>query len=158
IIRAINLVPGNNVAVNAVFFGAATGSSSAQFLGTDTTTQGNWRSAYGADGYDIAQDTSAANPVIPAYAQVSLSGESNWTWPSSYTAIYPLQNAASNGTIAACWFAPSSFDIHIDLTDGRTHQVALYATDPDGSVEFQVLDAASETVLDTETPATSFGS
>ena len=39
--------------------------------------------------------------------------------------------AAGNGDIAATWYSSTSFAINIDLTDGQTHQVALYATDLD---------------------------
>ncbi len=36
----------------------------AQFVKDDTTTQGNWSSAYGADGYSLA----ASTQVLPSYA------------------------------------------------------------------------------------------
>jgi hypothetical protein len=51
----------------------AGGNASAQYVATDTTTQGSWRGVYGGDGYDIAEDTSAANPLLPSYAELQLS-------------------------------------------------------------------------------------
>ena len=59
--------------------------AAATFLATDTTTQGSWRNAYGADGYDIAADTSATNPKLPAYATLGITGASTYTWTTSTT-------------------------------------------------------------------------
>jgi hypothetical protein len=133
------------------------------FAGIDTTTDGAWRSAYGQDGYDITQDTSGTNPGLPSYAQVSLSGASNWTWGTDTGSPYALENAAGNGDIAATWFSTTSFTINIDLTDGQTHQVALYATDWDvvadlsgpnyvpRSERFDVINAVTGALLDSRT-------
>ena len=64
-----------NVASTSNFSNAvAVVTSAASFLGTDTTTEGSWRNAYGADGYDIAADTSAGNPKLPSYATLSITG------------------------------------------------------------------------------------
>ncbi|MHB1559743.1 MAG: beta strand repeat-containing protein, partial [Isosphaeraceae bacterium] len=127
--------------------------SSATFLGTDTTTQGNWRNAYGADGYAIAQDTSAANPKLPSYATLNITGASNYTWTRSTTDIRALQNAADTGRIAAAWYSSSSMSFNLNLTGG-THKVSLYAVDWDNhgrSEQVQVIDAASGAVLSSET-------
>ena len=125
--------------------------SAADFLGTDTTTGGNWRSAYGSDGYDIAQDPSSNNPSLPSYAQVSIPARPDWTWPSGTTGLVPLENAAGTGTILAAWTAADSMDFHIDLTDGQTHQVALYSTDPGSTQQFDIIDTSTGQLLDSET-------
>ena len=88
--------------------------------------------SYGGDGYDIAQDNSGANPSLPSYATVSFSGESTYIWGTTNAGLVPLENAAGSGTIAACWYSSTSFDIDLSLTDGRTHQVALYVTNAGG--------------------------
>ena len=94
VIKVTNL--GNaNALVNGLFFGGKPTSppptASATFVGTDTTTQGSWRNAYGADGYDIAADTSATDPKLPSYATLSLAGASNYTWTTSTTDPAPCR-------------------------------------------------------------------
>ena len=159
IIRVTNLGPDVNANINAIFFGGAASAPTAQasFLGADTTTGGDWRSAYGGDGFDIAQDSSGNSPDMPSYAQVSISGQNNWTWPDGTTGLVPLDNAAGTGTILACWTAPGTMEFHINLTDGQTHQVTLYSTNPGASQQFDVLDATTGITINTETLAGSTG-
>ena len=53
-----------NVSSTSNFSNAATvvGTASALFVSTDVTTQGTWRNAYGAEGYDIAADSMRRQP------------------------------------------------------------------------------------------------
>ncbi len=152
-----NLNPNSNTVVNGLFFGPpAIPSAGASFLGTDSSTQGNWRSSYGGDGYDIPADPSGAGPVIPPYAEVSLAGATPADWTTSTTDPRALQDAANDGRIASGWFAGASMTFDVDLTDGQPHKVALYALDWDGygggrSERIDVLDAASGAVLSTQT-------
>jgi hypothetical protein len=130
--------------------------ATATFLSADTTTQGNWVGVYGNGGFDIAQDTSAANPSIPSYAQVGITGAYNFTWSSTTTDVRTLRNAARTGRIEACWFSTSSFSINLNLTDGQTHRVALYAADYDGfgggrNERIDVINNSTGTVLDSRT-------
>ena len=106
-------------------------SSTATFLGTDTTTEGNWRNAYGADGYDIAADTSATDPKLPSYATLSITGASTYIWATSTTDANALQNAADTGRIASTWYTSTTMSFDLDITGGRTHEVSLYAVDFD---------------------------
>ncbi len=56
--------------------------------------------------------------------------------------------------MSACWYSGSSFTVDVNLTDGQTHKVSLYALNWEGSgrsEQVDVLDAASGTVLDSET-------
>ena len=128
-----------------------TATASASFVGTDTTTGSDWRSAYGGDGYDIVRDPSNNNPSLPSYAQVSITGDNEWTWPSGTTGLVPLDAAAGSGTISACWFAPNSFDLNIDLTDSLTHQVALYSTNLGSTQQFDVSEANTGHLLNSKT-------
>ena len=48
----------------------------AMFLGTDTTTQGDWTTAYGREGYVLPGIASAT----PSYATITPSGHSSWTF------------------------------------------------------------------------------
>ena len=104
------------------------------FLGTDTTTEGNWEETYGGDGYDIPGLT--AN--LPAYAQVTLgSTAAASVWTSSATDPRALEEPGSTGRIASGWFSGSSATetIDVNLTDGQTHLLALDAMDWDGAGE-----------------------
>ena len=160
-IRVTNLNSANAL-IEGIFFGGSSApavSSAAQFLKVDTATQGNWRSAYGADGYSIAGD-SAANP---AYGQASLAGQLFYQWTASTTDVRGLQKATNpNDRIAAAWYSGGTFTIDVNLTDGGTHQLAAYATDWDGylggrSERIDVVDAATGTLLDSRS-VFSFGS
>jgi hypothetical protein len=119
------------------------------FTGADTTTQGNWQGVYGRQGYLLAGDTQQ----LPATIQVTLSGQSGYIWAASSADSRALQKASTPGDrIAACWYTSTSFSIAVNLTDGQTHQMALYLLDWDrtGRVEnVTVLDAATGAVLDT---------
>ncbi len=58
--------PSSSTALSQVVNGA-TATATASFVGTDTTTQGNWKGVYGSDGYNVIGDTAS----YPAYAQVT---------------------------------------------------------------------------------------
>ncbi len=143
---------GVNAVLSGLFFGGSGGttiaSSTAVYLKTNTTVQGSWEGAAGTQGTDVAG--AAAN--VPSYAQVTLAGQSSWTWAASTTDLRALQNPAG-GRIAACWYG-STFTVDVNLTDGQTHQVGLYFLDWDngGRTErVDVLDAATGSVLDSRT-------
>jgi hypothetical protein len=127
----------------------------ATYGGVDTTTQGNWNGVYGAEGYTIATGT----PSLPSYlTNFTVTGADTYTWVT--ISVDPRAPQAGIGTnrIAATWFnsVSSSFSYDVNITDGQTHQVAVYAVDWDnyqgGRVEqMQVVDGVSGAVLDTRT-------
>jgi hypothetical protein len=122
--------------------------ATAVFAKYDTTTQGTWKGVYGSNGWAIAEDSTN----YPAYATVALNGESNYVWASSTTDVRALESGATSGRIASTWYSYSSFTINVNLTDGKAHQVAMYAVDWDdlGCAETITLtDASSGTLLDT---------
>ena len=133
-------------AVNA----GAGGSAAAAFIRTDTTTQGSWKNVYGAEGQVIFGDAN----VVPAYAQLSLTGQSTVLWTSSTSDVRALQKAAAADRIASGWFSFSNFGFDLNLTDGSMHPVALYLVDWDTTSRVEridVLDAGTNAVLDTRT-------
>ncbi len=70
-----------------------------------------------------------------------------------------LQEVGSSYRIVACWYSPTSFTVNVNLTDGQTHQLALYLLDwirSNRNEQVQILDAATGNVLSTET-ASNFG-
>jgi len=63
-------------------------------------------------------------------------------------------SSGSSSRIASTYYSYSSFTIDVNLTDGNMHRIALYLLDWDTSSRSEtisILDAASNTVLDTET-------
>jgi hypothetical protein len=127
--------------------------SSAQFVKLDKRTEGNWKGVYGADGFNVIDDSVS----YPPYAAVTPSGQSSVIWASATTDPRALERESSSGRIAAAWRttpnAPgASFTIDVNLTDGKSHQVALYCLDWNGgdrSQNIEILDAASGAALDT---------
>ena len=120
--------------------------AAAAFVKYDTSTQGTWKGVYGSNGFAIANDSTN----YPGYATVVLAGEGDYTWDSPTTDVRALESGVTSGRIASTWYS-SGFTIDINLTDGNTHQVALYAVDWDnlGRAEsIRLTDAASGTVLD----------
>jgi len=69
--------------------------ATAGFVKTDTTTMGGWIGAYGADGYFVSQDSNTKTPWL---RHGHLSGQANWTWAASTTALPALQNPRTRAT------------------------------------------------------------
>ena len=76
--------------------------TTAIFLKTDTTTQGNWIGTYGTQGYDVIGNATS----LPSYATVTPSGQSTYTWAASTTDPRALQDAGGTGRIAAAGTPP----------------------------------------------------
>src|SRR5262249_14674719 len=103
--------------------------TAATFVKTDTTTKGNWKGVYGADGSNVL---GSGTTSYPSYAQVSATGQSSYTWAASTTDVRALLKPGSTSDrIAASWFTSLSLTIDLNLTDGSSHQVALYLLDWD---------------------------
>jgi hypothetical protein len=131
---------------------------SASFVGTDTTTQGNWQGKYGSDGYGVPNGGEA----LPSYdPTLSVNGENTWTWASNPTDTRAPETGTGgiNARTASCWYSGTSFSFDVNIITG-THQVALYLLDYDNqgrSETVQVLDSSSGMVLDTRTIPDSSG-
>ena len=137
-----------NAVVSGVFFGGA--GPSATFIATDTTTQGNWKSKYGAEGYTVVDD-SAKNPSYAAGVTSSLA--TDYSWVSSTMDLRALQKAAAADRIATSWYSSSFFYVDLNFTDQTTHQVAVYCVDWDSHGRTQtidILDASTNAVLNTQ--------
>jgi hypothetical protein len=122
--------------------------SAVNFLGADTTTEGNWHGVYGLDGYSVADDSQST----PAYASFTIANEQLWTWESSTTNPVALENGSNTGRLAAAWWSATTFDFTVNVTDGKQHAVALYVLDFDNKARIetiQVVDIATGDVLDT---------
>ncbi len=155
----ITLVGGMNGVISGAFFdssaASATGSTPpptsgtgmAHFVTTDTGRQGNWQGAYGADGYSLAGDKQS----VPAYAALTPQNELSWTWAASTADLRALETSSGTGRIAATWYNLPTFSIDLNITDGGSHQIALYSVDWDirnRAMTIQVVDAQTGAVLD----------
>ncbi|MCU1262350.1 MAG: putative glycosyl hydrolase [Bryobacterales bacterium] len=135
--------------------GKTSSPATATFIKADATTQGNWRSAYGAEGYNVVGD-SAKNPP---YVTPAASGQLSYTWAGSTSDVRALQKASDpTGRIASTWYSPAYFIIDLNTTDQLQHQVALYCVDWDTTGRRQTVDVldASGNVLNTQVLNTNF--
>ena len=148
VVRSLFLVLISLISTGAVY--ASPSQAVTTFVSSDVVSQGNWQAKYGADGYSIA----SSNQALPSYASFATLNQSNCVWTNDTTDPRALQTITPPGRIASAWFNSSTFSLDVNLTDGKAHQVAIYALDWDtylgGRVEtIQVVDANSDTVLDT---------
>ncbi len=95
------------------------------FVTTDTTTQGNWKTTYGIDGYSVSGDSAH----LPNYAQVKSAGQAAYTWSDATSDARALQRASSGPRVASCWYHSSDFTFEVNCTDGLSHRLALYCLD-----------------------------
>ena len=129
----------------------ASSGNQAAFVRPDTSTGGSWKGTYGSDGYAIAYDSQS----IPSYATFAVQNQSNYTWASGTSDSRALQTGSGTGRIASTWYSGTTFNFDLNLTDGNSHQIALYAVDWDnwggGRAErVQIVDANTNAVLDTQ--------
>ncbi len=119
----------------------------AEFLRSDATSQGNWKSAYGRAALAIAGD--AVN--WPSFSTIRMPVQSPGVWAASTSDIRGLQKAASEDRVAPHWYAPSNLSFDIRFKDRQTHQLAIYCVDWDSDDRVQMIelkDARTQTVLD----------
>ncbi len=121
----------------------------ATFVATDTTTQGTWQGVYGNQGVVVVGDTQQ----LPAGIQVTPSGAGGVVWaPTTADPRAPQKVSNSADRIAACWYAPTTFSIDVNITDGQAHRLALYLLDWDSQNRSEVVtvaDPATGVALDT---------
>lgn len=119
------------------------------FLGTDTTTLGNWRTRYGRDGAMIAADAGA---VPFRSATVTPRGKNDYAWGET-TEARGLVRVNGSDRWAGCWYADPVFDVEIVPTGGPA-RLSAYFMDFDSigrSERVELIDPATNAVLDTRT-------
>jgi hypothetical protein len=120
--------------------------NAATFVNTDIATEGNWKTLYGPDGYNVIQDST----LYPSFVNVAVGG-TPYTWAAQTSDVRGLQKNTS-GRIAASVYSTTSFTVDLHFTDGAQHKVAFYFVDWDlaaRSESAQILDGDSGAVLDT---------
>jgi hypothetical protein len=115
----------------------------AAFVKTDTTTQGSWMGKYGAQGAYVFEDASnlPATIVVTPNGNLDCGGNSgNGCWAPTTSEPRALEKLSDptnhDDRIAACWYTQSSepgstYSIDVKISDGQTHQMALYILDWD---------------------------
>ena len=116
----------------------------ANFLATDTGTEGSYQGIYGADYSTMIGSTGnvISNGSL-SYGTFKVLNGQPYVWNGSTTDPRAL------GGVASSWNNP---EFNISVTDGKLHQLALYALDWDtqGRAEtIQITDTVSGAVLDT---------
>ena len=91
---------------------------------------------------------------MPAGAQISPTGGGlTYTWATTTSDTRALQYTTGTGRVASTWHHDSVLEFDVNLSDGRSRQIALYAVDFDSLGRAQrvdVVNAATGAVLDTQ--------
>jgi hypothetical protein len=135
---------------------AGANTASAIFNGVNTTRGGTWKGAVGSEGHIVIGDSQ----MLPNYAALTASGKSDWTWEYSTSDTRALQRDSLTSRLAACWYANSTFDLDLNLTDSAPRRVSFYCLDWDRAgrqQRIEILDFNTRQVLHSYDLA-SFGS
>ncbi len=148
VVITVTRTAGPNAVVSGLLFDAGTATATAAFLKTDGSTQGNWIGTYGSQGYNIVNGPASD----PGYATVTPEAESVYVYSTTSNQQQSLELPNSANRVAAVWYSSNTFTINVNLADGNTHAIALYALDYDhrGRAEtITIQNAATGAVLDT---------
>jgi alpha-L-rhamnosidase len=118
------------------------------FVKIDDTTKGSWAGIYGDDGFAIAKDTTR----LPSYVRVTFPSDASIWLASARGEPRALEMGEDTlNRIASAWYGFSDLTIDVDMTDGNTHQLALYLVDWDSVArvqELEVVNSATNKALD----------
>jgi outer membrane protein assembly factor BamB len=113
----------------------ARGGSAATFVKMDETTSGSWKGVYGAQGAVIAGDATAVSKCAVVTVKTLNPGATPWAVVGSTNDTRAVQKSGeAKDRVAACWTVahPAAYyQIDIEFTDEKEHQVALYCLDWD---------------------------
>lgn len=127
----------------------ASGTAAATFSKIDRTTQGAWQGVYGNEGYNVLSHAVS----YPAYVSPTPSGHLAHTWAASTFDVRALQQVSGSQRVAGVWYTAGSMTVDLPITDGKTHELAVYCLDWDNvgrSQTLEILNLAGA-VLDTRT-------
>ena len=133
-------------------------SSDAVLLQTDSTTQGAWTTAYGSNGYMIANGPSAN----PSNVTASVTGAFNYTWAnltSDGRALQTLPLGPNRMAASYTQYQSRSFNVNVSTLSGVYETVALYFLDWDTTTRAQkitISDASTNTVIGSPYSISSF--
>ncbi|MGG1516388.1 fibronectin type III domain-containing protein [Paenibacillus oryzisoli] len=142
--------------------------SADSFVGTDTTTKGNWVGTYGSEGYLLpfyattvtsGRDTPPAADVVqlPSYVSAYTKTGSNYWVSGNQSDPRGLQSPDGSTRKRFSVYTYSTMSVSFTLSDSATHQFSVYTTDfgltESTQMGFELLDAGGA-VLDSRTIAT----
>lgn len=131
-----------------VYFVPKSNPAGASFVKIDATTGGDWRPAYGVDGYWISSQSAR----IPAYVTVVPVNASGWVWnPDARQLAAPYVSRLSTNKVAACWYSASQLSFDISISDGKPHRIAAYCWDlysTGRQQRFEIVDRSTGVILD----------
>ncbi len=164
VLITITRTAGANAVLNGLFFDPTTpvpppppppppppGSATASFVGSDTSTKGNWINVYGSDGYSLV----ASSVKDPAYATIAPAGEQEYTWSTPSPSTQQALEVPPSGTsrVAAVWYSATSFTVDVNVASGQAYNLELYFLDYDASHRAETVtlsDANTSAVLNTQ--------
>jgi outer membrane protein assembly factor BamB len=124
--------------------------SAAKFVKIDDATHGSWKGVYGKEGAIVAGD--AGTSAAPKCAVVEVLKKNDTTpWASQADANALQKTGETQERSIVRWEAFDEFDITIEFTDGKEHQVAIYCCRGPNGMSVTALDSDSKAVLDTQT-------
>ena len=139
-----------NAVVSGLFLGP--GTNDAAFVAQDAATQGNWKRAYGAQGYLIVGDSTncpncTVGPTNGSYSYL-------WAEPTTKAPALKLP-LSSDERIAACWASPTNFSVDFNVGTNAPVRLAVYCLDWDNlqggrTEQVSILDGASGQTLSSQ--------
>ena len=127
----------------------------ASFVGADTTSPGQWSGVYGRGGYLVSQGASTDRSKLPPWVKATVSGQTGVTWAANTSDPRAVQPAPGAGGWDAGGWSDPTLTLDVNVLDGQSHAVALYAVDWDTSnarsERVDVVNATTGAVLDSRT-------
>jgi len=107
----------------------------AEFAGSDTNSQGSWKTSRGSEGFWIIGDEKR----LPDYLPDLRPSPDNFYYFGSEFRVKPeaLETAAGGSRMAACFYGDSKLSFDLKILDGSTRRFGAYFLDPEN---FRVLE------------------
>lgn len=133
--------------ISGIFFDETSGA--ARFVNEDRITKGDWKGAYGSDGYCIPDHPY----TMPSYgSSFTISPGVSNSASASGDDLRGLQSPVGEGRIAPRWQAGTSFDLTFCATDNVTpHLLSVYCVNWENisrSQKIEVFDLVTNDLLD----------
>ncbi len=149
-VQALNSIGASPYSNEAMLTTLAAGSQPGlvNFVKTDEYTAGNWNSFYGAEGFAAA----GAFTQFPPYVQTLAQEPAVRIWAGQTLDGRALPTPAGSNRVASAWFSATATEMDFNITDGRSHRLAVYLVDWDNqgrSERLELLDPVSGTVFAT---------
>lgn len=130
---------------------ASTLSASAEFVGLDTNTRGNWIGRYGRETYIIP----GLHEELPPFVSLTVSNLLVYKRGLEDVDTRAVQLTDSESRSANCWVSGgTTMAFHFNFTDDKVHQLGIYTASWGTNkpvLKLHVVDASSGTVLDERT-------